>query len=83
MPFRGVLKIHEILMGQIDVLPLDGEMEQMVDDKNENNNPAHQHRARGVTGRNHLVLAIGNRACPPVFHGELRGGHDVEHHQHN
>src|SRR5262249_137304 len=39
--FSGVHEIHEVFSRQIDVLHLSGEMQEMVDDEHENDNPAY------------------------------------------
>src|SRR6185503_17917789 len=57
-----IFEQSEIFSQQIDLLALDGEMQQMVDNEDGDNDAAHQHGPRGMTGRHHLVVRVGNGA---------------------
>ena len=62
MPLLRIDEAHKTLSSQVDVLHLRGEVQQVINHKNKNDDPAHEHRARSVTGADRLVLRVTDRA---------------------
>ena len=57
-----------------------GEMEQVIDDKAEEDGTAPIHGTRGVTGDNIFLAGVAFGACGVVTQGEADAGPDVEQH---
>src|SRR5688500_17050811 len=89
VPVSRVVQIHETPAGQYDAVGdeihrwgLHREVEQMINDENENDQPAHEHRARSVTGHDHFVMLIAHRTRAPVFYGQLARRPNMQPDQH-
>src|SRR5882724_2436153 len=78
VPLLRVLKGNKTLAGEIDVLHLHRVMEQVINDENENNNSAHQHRSRCVRGSRGIPIRVGDGTRRLVFDRKINGRPDVE-----
>src|SRR5688572_24900280 len=66
MALLRVLKHPEILPAEIDAGNLDREVQQMINDKHEDDQPAHHHRARSIARRDDFKIRVGHWPSGPV-----------------
>src|SRR5581483_10706987 len=77
----GVLQFREIPSRQVDSGRLYCEMQEVINDERQDDQSAHQHGARRITGGHDLILRIGLRPRRPVFRREFDGRPDVQQDQ--
>jgi hypothetical protein len=74
----GIMQSPEVDMLQIHGGSLNGVMKKVIKDESENDQPAHHHGARGVTGGDRLRVRIGNGPSSLVFSSQAYGGPDMQ-----
>src|SRR6267142_538765 len=76
--FFRIHEIDEIFVGKIHPLRLHCEMKQVINNKYEHDNSAHQHRARSIGGTNRLPCAVSDWPGCFVLSGKFHGGPNVQ-----